>query len=481
MALQFLEEAAGSDPRMFSGKDSRAVLLDNFVCKFAGRVRLRHSPEGGDFCPFRATAMIAEFLRQVSMSLFMLKIRVCSMLACTRKIQAWIRFCLRTRAENFQQILDRWVTTHTNHKKALQAELYRDSWLCPKTVRYRLRAYTKLHNSEDAMRAAVEDLYWEKRLEFQQQFHSWFVNVRALRVEQEQVKGLLRRAKAGGAGSVPDDSSSFLSGSSRPSGNAAVMAGTLQYRLATIRGELAQLQLQRPTFHFSVKTVALSELMKIVGRPRPLVACPERSTTSSSEGMPTPTHSHSGGDSGRSAASVCTPQAAEEGGGAEQHPHRGGGCSSSCSGGGLSRLSSEALPPLSPLSPYRNSPALDGVIRSSCSDGSSASPARLPMSPGVSLPRSCAWGCPMDDDDGGATNSGGRQSSTYSSTSRSTDSTKSSKAAPFFTPVRPSSHEMHLNSSLREAAQPSFSSSPSFPKPACRPARGLPPLPMSPL
>eukprot|EP00906_Rhabdomonas_costata_P003273 RCo005007 len=319
MALLFSEDGMGCALAEISGKDRRAVLMDRFVNDFATRVALRYPPDWGDFCPVRTTAVMIACLQQVARTLNLLKFRVTSLLKKARLLQAWFRRFLHAREHDIKQVLERWVATHANQKKVLKAELYRDSWLSPKTFRHRLQAYTRLHNPEDAMRAAVMELYWEKRRQFQREFRGWFVHHRALRQEEAHV---LRQLQA-----PPPVSGACASPTARfglsPGAPATALTGNVEYRLVTVRAELAQLMQQRPTFRFGVKTVSLSELMRRVSRPRPLLSFSETLATSEGHGSVTPTKlrsssppgSPTAADSGRSVTSSLPPQptAEEEG------------------------------------------------------------------------------------------------------------------------------------------------------------------------
>eukprot|EP00906_Rhabdomonas_costata_P016739 RCo024040 len=187
MALQYRKdgEAGGLVLTTPALRISR-LAVEDFATSFAVRLKLKSVPsDSSDFCPFRATEMIISCLRQVTRSLPLLRLRVTYLVTQARRIQSWFRAILHAREQTFQKIYDHWASSDSSQKKALQSELYRDSKLRPAAVRLRLRSYAKLHNTEEAMRAAVAALYWERSKEFTRQFRFWFAGVRAVRQERD--------------------------------------------------------------------------------------------------------------------------------------------------------------------------------------------------------------------------------------------------------------------------------------------------------
>eukprot|EP00906_Rhabdomonas_costata_P033310 RCo046940 len=190
MALQYLDEGKTG----FPSRSRRTVALETFVNHFVIRFALRDIPEG-DFCPNRCVTVIRGFLHQVSHSIPLIRLRIKSVIASTRRLQAAARKWLGARDLNIQLVLEHWTTTHATQKKAMQAELYRDSKLCQASLKVRLRAYTKLHNSEGAMHAAVVELYWERRKQFQRKFRTWHREVTAIEEEVELLREFLEEVK----------------------------------------------------------------------------------------------------------------------------------------------------------------------------------------------------------------------------------------------------------------------------------------------
>eukprot|EP00906_Rhabdomonas_costata_P003667 RCo005561 len=168
--------------------DRRLSGVDHFIDRSAFRFDLntRSLLDIHSFCPIRTTTVIIDWLQQVTQSLPMLRLRVKTLVARTRRIQTWFRRTLKARNGIIQQIFESWVASNAIEKKTLQTELYRDQKLklFPETFRARLQSYSVLHTADEALSAAVVTLYWERRKAFTQKFHGWYAKLCAAQQEQ---------------------------------------------------------------------------------------------------------------------------------------------------------------------------------------------------------------------------------------------------------------------------------------------------------
>eukprot|EP00906_Rhabdomonas_costata_P009217 RCo013064 len=197
MALRYLGNGQAGALAEFPSRNRRSVALEAFITNFGVRFGLREIPEVTEFCPNQSVTLIHGFLRQVSHSIPLIRVRMRTLFKSTLRLQAGARKWLAARDRNINEIFEHWVLTHANQKKAMQTELYRDSKLCQASMKVRLRAYTKLHNSHEAMRAAVVLLYWERRKEFERTFHYWYLEVSELQAEVTRLRELLGDARSG--------------------------------------------------------------------------------------------------------------------------------------------------------------------------------------------------------------------------------------------------------------------------------------------
>eukprot|EP00906_Rhabdomonas_costata_P031043 RCo043878 len=219
----------------------RAVILDQFLNKFATVHRLRHYPEDPNFCPVRASHKVAEALSVITHSWPLLRLRISILINSARRVQRCFRRFLSLRDTVLAEALARLSLAAETALKTLKSQAYKDCMMKACTVHITVRNYVKCHSTSDGRKRVVQQLYEAKREHFLKRHQAWQDTVFPLR---KKLRDARREAPRGPTGSSPRCRSSSM--------------------VVAAESELKLIEAEQPSFPLSVGVFPMNELLELL-------------------------------------------------------------------------------------------------------------------------------------------------------------------------------------------------------------------------